>query len=527
MNNSKVEQDFINWCQQLHPDINPYIFFNRYDRYSEENFPLIQEVYKSMHYFVHEKKPNVNFSFSGRVKPKRSCLIKNYTKIAENIEKIFNSELDSAKREKNFEKYFRFLLRDNPEKYNEIKEKTFSLGPAFDYEDSFKIIFEKLSKEEKDKLISRLGRTEDTFAFRLIVQSVDFPVQSIRFSSDSNFFITNQDGNTIPIKPAISINPEKDIIQSEKDNVTYVMINGKKEILNERNLLYPSHLSFKQRTLSNAQKDENGNLTLLMDSFVLNDSSLLDIVDINVNPNNNCIFVTDSNGETRNISSLLERGNLRLRKHDEESLIKEVYSIRDLMMNFLSNEKFQLLNTRSKNYIDKPKLESLYMALHDSFYSMLYGYSIEGQYKTLRMDDAIQDTGHDAYKKSKLESYLKNKILAKILSKDITAFDSSTPTLMKVLEDENVNLTEILGKNIFITLAKDNNTRETISKDFPLPIELLFYQTFHNTDNLAISTPGNSLPHLDFSNYENFMASRKIRNNAIKKEGSFPDIYDD
>ena len=477
---------------------------------------------------IHEEKPNVNFSFSGRVKPRRSCLIKNYIKIAENIKTIFDNELESNKREKSFDKYFKFLLHSNSEKYHELKEKTFSLGPAFNYEDSFKIIFEKLSQEEKDKLISRLGRTEDTFAFRLIVQSVDFPVKSLQISSDGmNFSIIDQDGNAIPITPSIRINPEKDIIHSENGNVNYVMINGKKEILNERNLLYSSNLSAKQRTLSHAQRDKNGNLTLLGDSFLLQDGSFLNIVDMKVNPDTNCIFITDSNGETRNISSLLENKSLTLRKHDEESLIKEVHNIRNLMICFLDEKKFQLLNNKSKNYINMPKLESLYMALHDSFYNMMFGYSIEGQYKTLRMDDAIQNTAHDAYKKSKLKEFLQNKILAKILSKDPTAFDSSTPTLMKILEDENVNLTEILGKNIFITLTKNNSSGKTISQDYLLPIELLFFQTFHNVDTSSIPSLDTSLPSLDFSSYENFMASRKIRNNAIKKEASFPDIYDD
>ena len=43
MRSPKVETDFIEWCRYIHPDINPYLFFQRHARYSDEYFPLFEE----------------------------------------------------------------------------------------------------------------------------------------------------------------------------------------------------------------------------------------------------------------------------------------------------------------------------------------------------------------------------------------------------------------------------------------------------------------------------------------------------
>lgn len=528
MNNSKVKQDFINWCQQLHPDINPYLFIHRYTRYSEEYLPLIMDDMTSMHRYIREKEPNVNISLKGRIKSERSFYIKSFVTMAKNIRSIFDKENEISEREKMFEKYFKFLLTDNPEKYYELKKKTQAVTSAFDYEESFRIIFEELSKEEQDNLVRRLGRTEDTFAYRVIVQSVDFPIKSIEPSkdSDSKFYILDKNGNKLPIHTAINLNPDKDIIHSEENDKNYVLINGKKEILNERNLLYPSNLPSNQRNLKNAQKDENGNLTLLGDSFVCGDNSHLNIMDIKLNPTTDSILITDSNGEVRNVSSLLEKGSLKLRKYDEESLVKEVYDIDNIIQDYYKNHDIHSIKSRRKDYIAEPKPETQYMSIHDSAIHKEYGYTQEAQNRTLEMEDDAKDEstslGHDFYKQAKLEKYRKNKILAKILSKNPNAFDSSTPTLMELLENNNVELPEILGKYILTTTMSNG-----ISTSYQPSIDIVFNHTFHNASTLSTQSSNDSLPKLDFSSYKNYIASRKIRNQAIERNTVFPDIYED
>ena len=123
MNNSPIKKEFIDWCQFLHPDFNAYIFLQRHNRYSEEYFPLLEELMTELHQKISENNPNVNYSFKGRVKSLRSFLIKTFRTIAENIEEIFPSELpkDSEelaevlkRRDSAIEKFFKFLINENP-----------------------------------------------------------------------------------------------------------------------------------------------------------------------------------------------------------------------------------------------------------------------------------------------------------------------------------------------------------------------------------------------------------------------------
>lgn len=526
MSSSKVKEKFISWCLQLHPDINPYLFIHRYTRYAEEYLPLIMDDMTSMHQFIHDKKPNVSISFKGRIKSERSFYIKSFVTMAKNIKAIFDNENEVSERNKMFEKYFKFLLKDNPQKYQELQKLVPTIVTQYDYENSFRVIFEQLTKNERDKLVYRLGRTEDTFAYRMIINSVDFPVESIEPSSDSEFDILDHDDNQLPIHKAISIDPNKDIIYSEEDDKKYIMINGKREILNERNLLYPSHLLSSDRNVENAQKDENGNFTLLRDSFVLADNSILDIIDIKFNPINNSILITDSNGEVRNLSLLLQSSKIKLRKHDEDPLIKEIYTIERLRQDYYDTYNIQSIKSRHKDYIANPRPETKYMSIHDSAIHKNYGYTQEGQLRTLQMEDSGKDettrVGHDAYKKEKNKRFKENKILAKILSSDPKAFDSSSPTLMELVKKREVELPEILGKYILTTTVAEGT-----SVSYQPSIDVIFDHTFHNAYVHSSHPPDNGLPPLDFSSYKNFMASRKIRNQAIEKSSGFPDIYDD
>lgn len=526
MNSSKVKEKFINWCSQLHPDVNPYVFIHRYTRYSEEYLPLIMDDMTSMHQFIHDNKPNVNVSFKGRIKSERSFYIKSFVTMAKNIKSIFDNENEVSERNKMFEKYFKFLLTDNPQKYQELQKLVPTIVTRYDYESSFRIIFEQLTKNERDKLVYRLGRTEDTFAYRMIINSVDYSVKSIEHLSDSEFYILDSDNNQLPIHKALSINPNKDIIYSEEFDKKYIMVNGKKETLNDRNLLYPPNLPPIQRNLENALKDENGNLTLLRDSFVLGDNSVLDIMDVKFNSTNNSILITDSNGEVRNLSHLLQNSKIKLRKHDEDPLIKEVYTIDCLRQDYYDNHNIQSIHSRHKDYIANPRPETQYMSIHDSAIHKNYGYTQEGQLRTLEMEDSGKDettrVGHDAYKKEKNKKFKENKILAKILSADPEAFDSSTPTLMELVKKGEVELPEILGKYILTTTISEGT-----SVSYQPSIDVIFNHTFHNAYVHSSQPSNDSLPPLDFSNYKSFIASRKIRNQAIEKTSNFPDIYDD
>lgn len=528
MEKSKVEQEFINWCQMLHPDINPYIFIHRHIRYFEEYLPLLDDTMKKMYNFIHAKNPNTHFILKGRIKNKRGYLIKSFITLSNNIDKIFNHENDEQEREKEFEKYFKFLKIEKPEKYNELKEFTQTIISSFDYLDSFLIIFNKLSKDEKDKFIYRLGRTEDTFAYRLIVDSVDFPIQSVDFDASHNsFYITDQNGKKVPIHAASTLDPKKDIIHSEKNDKNYIYIHKKREILNERNLLYPNHIPSKERNLPNAQKDENGNLTLLRDSIIsINGNSHLNILDIHFNPKNNSVFVTNSEGEVRNLSSLLQKDNFVLRKHDEDSLIQAVYKTNLARKEFYENNNIQSIKSRYKDYIKSPKPETEYMSIHDSAIDKKHGgYAIEAQSRTLEMEDSCKDettrVGHDVYKKEKERKYSQNKILARILATDPTAFDTSSSTLMKILEDDNVELSEILGKYILVTLIDGK------VESFQPTIDMVFEHTFHTQKISEKDSHDDEVPKLDFSSYKNFITSRNLRNIILKKEADFPDIYDE
>ena len=192
MRNPKVENDFIQWCQYIHPDINPYIFFRRHIRYSDEYAPLLEDLMVKLHKELCRRLPNVNFSFKGRIKSKRSFLIKSFRTMAESINKLFPDQYPTdenemkalqEQRSKNIEKYFKFLLKDRPpkiERYLKIKNMIESTPPEKGTLNGFRALFEQLTPDEKENLVIRLGRTEDTFANRIIVNDVDFKNGGIR-----------------------------------------------------------------------------------------------------------------------------------------------------------------------------------------------------------------------------------------------------------------------------------------------------------------------------------------------------------
>ena len=228
MRNPKVENDFIQWCQFIHPDINPYIFFRRHTRYSDEYAPLLEKLMVNLHEELCRRLPNINFSFKGRIKSKRSFLIKSFRTMAGSIEKLFPDQYPTdenemkalqEERSKNIEKYFKFLLKDRPpkiERYLKIKNMIENTLHENGTLKGFRDLFEQLTPDEKENLVIRLGRTEDTFANRIIVNDVDFNIQSVRSNPEGQLEILDEKGNAIPISSAIQI-PSNEIVLDKTD----------------------------------------------------------------------------------------------------------------------------------------------------------------------------------------------------------------------------------------------------------------------------------------------------------------------
>lgn len=531
MNNSPIEKEFIEWCKFLHEDFNSYIFLQRHSRYSEEYFPLFDEVLTGLHQKISKDKPDINFSFKGRVKSKRSFLIKTFRTIAENIEEIFPDELPedseklkkvSEKREKAIQKFFKFLINENPEKYKKIKALIENITPTLGTAEAFKVVFSQLNDDEKDKLATRLGRTEDAFAFRAIVHSVDFNISSVAHNDDNTWEIIDNNKNSIPIRTAVKFNPETDII-TNSNGATYIVIDGKKDRLDERNLLYPRDISISKRNIKNALKDSDGNLTLLYDSLLINDSDYFDIVSIDVDPISNDILIYNQYGECKDLTLLLSNNKtLKLQKTDEEYTKPILYDILDIIENYYRENGISSILSRFKDYIKNPKHDTNYMSLHNSAFSELFGYTIEAQIRDLKMEDDCKNedtsTGHDKYKQNKMKKLLENPILSIILKKDELAFDSSTSTLVKKLDNPDVELSEILSKYILITKIGNG---ESIS--YHPSIDKAFEHTFEHSN---FTIPSDSAPPLDISSYKKFITSRKIRNEFKRRENKFPDIYE-
>lgn len=544
----KIEKDFITWCNYIHPDINPYIFFRRHTRYFDEYSPFLEELMVNLHQELCNKLPNINFSFKGRIKSKRSFLIKSFRTLAESIEKLFpdqypadQSELKilQEKRSKNIEKYFKFLLKDTPpkiERYLKIKNMIENTSQEKGTLKGFRDLFEQLSPDEKENLVIRLGRTEDTFANRIIVNDVDFNIQSIRSNADGQFEILDEKGTIIPISSSIQI-PSDKIILNEHDGNRYAIIDDSPKKISDHHLLYETDLTASKRTFENASKTSDGKITLFQDLLVINDEEQFNIVSTFTDSATGDIMATihhsresnnsqycESDSNVINLSKLLCNGiPIKLKKFDKLYTEKALYDIRDAMYQYYDEIGVTRIWTRSKDYVQSPKKDSKYQSLHDSYFYESIGYCLETQIRDLEMEKDCENkpasnstdspliTSHDTYKKDKMKKWLKNPILCHILEKDPEAFDSSTEILEKLLYNPNVALPDLLGKYI-MTAKVANNKVEPFTPKIPQTFE----HTFQNPKAYTPS-PQDSLPPLDFSSYEHFMHSRKIRNDARSK----------
>ena len=555
MRNSKVESDFIEWCQYIHPDINPYIFFRRYTRYNDEYAPFLEELMINLHKELSNRLPNINFSFKGRIKSKRSFLIKTFRTMSESIEKLFPDEYPTdenemkalqEKRSKNIAKYFKFLLHDKPpkiERYLKIKNMIENASPEKGTLKNFRAFFDQLTPDEKENLVIRLGRTEDTFANRIVVSDVDFNIQSVRSNSDGQLEILDEQGNAIPISSSRQI-PADEIILDEKDGNRYAIIDGKRKRINNYNLLYNNELSAKDRTFANASKTSDGKITLFEDMLVI-DNEQFDIVSTFVDSKTGDTMVIthqssetstnkycEDNTNTINLSKLLRNGiNVKLKKFDSEYTEKALYDIRDAMYQYYDENGITRIWTRSKDYVKTPKEDSKYKSLHDSYFYEEIGYCLETQIRDLEMEKDCENkittsstnthlaTSHDTYKKDKMKKWLKNPILRPILEKNPEAFDSSTEILEKLLYNPDVALPDLLGKYIITAKVATNKIESFVSK-----ISNVFEHIFHDPKAYKPDST-DSFPPLDFSSYENFIRSRKIRNDA-KSKGNYNIDFD-
>ncbi len=549
----KVEKDFIGWCNYIHPDINPYIFFQRHARYSDEYFPLLEKQMCNLHIELSKKLPNINFSFKGRIKSKRSFLIKSFRTMSDSIEKLFPSQYPTDKeqlkafeeeRSKNIEKYFKFYLKETPpkiERFLKIKSIIENTSPDIGTLYGFRSLFEQLSPDEKEDLVIRLGRTEDTFANRIIVNDVDFNIQSVRSNSDGQLEILDEHGNAIPILSSVLI-PSAQIEQDDK-GMYYAIVDGEKKEISAHNLLYPIELSAKERTFENASKTSSGEITLLQDSLIINDDEQLDILSTSIDGSTGDILITthpskqskyfENNNNIINLSKLLRnKNNIKLKKVDNKYTEQALYDIQNAMYEYYDEIGITRIWKRSKDYVKSPKKISNYKSLHDSFFYEEFGYSLETQIRDLEMEkncvnkidttlfDTSFMTAHDNYKKEKVRKWSQNPILHDILEKDPDAFDSSTEILEKLLYNSNVGLPDLLGKYILVAKFHGN-----VVDSFTPKIHTIFEHTFQNPKAYTPDSQ-DTLPPLDFSTFEKFIHSRKVRNDS-KSRGNYNIDYDD
>lgn len=551
MEKSKVESDFIGWCEYIHPDINPYIFFRRHLRYSAEYFPFLDKLMVNLHQELSNRLPNVNFSFKGRIKSKRSFLIKTFRTMAESIEKLFPDQYPTDESEqkelqeqriRDIDYYLKFLVKDKPpkvERYLKLKKMIETANLEKGTLKNFKDFFDQLTTDEKESLVIRLGRTEDTFANRIIVNDVDFNIQSIKSNSDGQLEILDEQGNAIPISSSMQI-PADEITLDETDGNRYAIINGKRKRINSHNLLYNNELSAKDRTFANASKTSDGKITLFEDMLVIDDNEQFDVVStFTDSKTGDTMVITHQSRETStntycedntniiNLSKLLRNGvNVKLKKFGNEYTEKALYDIRDAMYQYYDEKGTTRIWRRSKDYVKDPKEDSKYKSLHDSYFYEEIGYCLETQIRDLEMEQDCENktttnsantrlvtshTSHDAYKKEKMKKWYENPILRPILEKNPEAFDSSTEILEKLLYNPDVALPDLLGKYIITAKVGPNKVERFVPE-----IDNVFEHTFHNPKAYKPDST-DSFPPLDFSSYENFIRSRKIRNDARSK----------
>lgn len=515
---SIIEEEFEYQCHSIHPDIDPNIFLKEYNNY-EQCIPLLRDLFTALHQYVHSQLPNIDLSFTARLKAKKSFLDKKILKISENISAIFLEDLEDKdvqssekikKQETAIDTYLSFLLS---EKFEKIKHQILTFtASGIDTVQSFSIIFGSLTDKEKNTFIKAISRTADTFAYSFIVKNVNYPIASIKTLDDGSIGIVEKKDNPDEqeiihkIQPSIKFNPETDIVEKSQ-YIKCVSVNGNEYPLNTEYLVYPKTVSTSQRKLENALKNSDGKVTLLQDAILLQNGDVLPVETITYDEALDSYFLTTLQGERVNLTSRLEKEQLTLKKYDEETCEEAIKkAIRPAIKFFEQENDFRII--KEKDYIKNPKIDEqtgteTYKALHACLMNFTYNYKMEGQMRTF-LAHLLYDNDHDDHKQNKVNNQKQNPILAKIYDANPLALDSSTSNLMRLLEDNpDIDIMDLMG-TYFFTTTFSNNTSYT----YLLEPEMAFMHIFAKHAKAHSDSLPEGIPHLDFSSYSNFIASK-------------------
>lgn len=437
---SFVEQNFIKDCNTISPHIDPNIFLSRYNKFSKDYLPFFEKDLLNLHKSIRCKFPNDEYALKGRIKSKFSFCKKTIEKL--NCYFNYDNE-ENTKMQKKLETYIENVLKtfDNPNELIAIlRNRSISSHTKLD------IIYNKLNKNDQNKLTFFLGLCDDIYAYRLIIRSVGFNIENPYFNHNK-LYIKDLEGNEILIEPSLKIsNPElineiKNILSSKNVDETRIFMNihGKKEEINLNNIERNNDKSLKF--------NEDGSLTLLRDAIELKDGSIINITPQNIIKIENEAYLKDDS------IGIIPINHLILKKYDEPSIIKELYQmlsyINDTMIDkeFNSNESMIAAQGRYKDYIKNPK-PSGYSSIHSTFLKMFYNpkiekfqtaYSEEMQARTLQMESDMKNP------KSKISH---------------NNYKSSTDDLSELVKNPNIELSDLFPNYILVTSfpSKDGAT---------------------------------------------------------------------
>lgn len=529
---SYVEKEFIKWCEEFgfQSEKIGRIFIDEHSRYLIEYYPNIERFITGLYKQLRKEHPNISFSLKGRFKSKRSFLIKSFCKLAENITQLFDPA--SQYRESDFEKFFSFLIaeynsndmvemtdtqRKMYEAYIKIEEFLMGKQGAVNSEgktksqstttENLNYILSLLPPEAQNKLIRRLGRTEDTFAYKIVVHGIEYQIDNFSIDANGNLFALDSENKKIPILKSISINPEVDIHKDVKTGFEFIILpDGKRVPINELNLLYDKSITAENRNLANAKRDSNGNITVLGDAIVQSDGTDLDISSdlswhYDLKTNSLCLHIGQ---KTINLSELK---NLKIKKYDEDSVIKATYALDSSAITYHNEHDFMHIPYRRKDYIKSPKITG-YKSIHNSYISK-NKIALEGQLKSLLMErrakNETYDTGHDKYKLRKKVIKEQNPFVARISAQDPYATDSSTEAIIHLLsEHSDLKLEDILGNYMMVTSGADG-TVLIYKPDIDFVFNHFFKYTRKDENGDLI------LNGINYRDYEHYLASLTTR----------------
>lgn len=506
MSFSYIDEQFIEWCKKISPEINPYIFINEYAKYETEYRNKIKSVLKELYAEIHTKYPNVNFYMRGRIKSKLSSYIKTFLKLVENIDRLFSSKLTKDQREILIRKYFGYYLNSSidslalddkqADKYNNLKNLIFTLSSdSINSFDAFSIVLHNLTPEEQTFFIKKLGLTEDIFAYKLVIrdssQPAGFVISKFRTLENGTYEITTGNNKTISVSPSVKIDPSSEV-RIKSNGLIYVVINGHEYELNEQNLLYPKNISVRKRHLKNALRDSDNKITLLRDYLILPDGDIL-YIDAIFSSNN--INYIKSGGEIRNLDKLLKNPHVRLYKNDEVTLHQIAFEIETLCNQYLTSHGFHIFSYRRKDYITTPKQTGYGHTIHNSYVCRSDGYYAEGQigndygennYHSNSSLGEATAIDHDNYKREKIERMAaRNKVVQEILAAEPLALDSSSSAIKQLLyAHPEIPIKDVLPCYIVTVLTGKGIEIADLSD----AVELVFNYFFKNVPNFDYKT---------------------------------------